>query len=122
MSDGWGRLVSAVVVAAAAFGLFLVAEHLFRRVMRRLGRRSAVLAELTVHAHRPFLWFAGVVAVRSACTFGLLDGPWRGPVSHGLGLALIGVAAWLVAGVLTSIERAACAAARTTPGTTPTSR
>ncbi|MGW3966698.1 mechanosensitive ion channel family protein [Amycolatopsis sp. NPDC005003] len=107
MSDGWGRLVSAVVVAASAFGLFLIAEHLFRRVIRRLGRRSAVLAELTVHAHRPFLWFAGVVAVRSACTFGLPDGPWRGPVTHGLGLALIGVGGWLVAGVLTSAERAA---------------
>jgi small-conductance mechanosensitive channel len=107
VSDGWLRWASCLVVAALAFGAFLIVEQLLRRVARRLGRRSAVLAELTVHAHRPLQWFAAVVMLRGACTLGFPDGPWREPVTHGLGLALIGAGAWLVAGVLTSVEQAA---------------
>jgi hypothetical protein len=107
VADGWLRVASSVVVAAASFGVFLIAEHFLRRALRRLGRRSAVLEELTEHAHRPFQWFGGTVIVHSAVSFGFPDGQWRGPVTHVLTLALIGIGAWLVAAVLISVEQAA---------------
>lgn len=51
MSDAWLTIVTVTAIAAAVFGVFLIAERMLRRALRRLGRHSSLLAELAEHAH-----------------------------------------------------------------------
>jgi len=89
---------------SVAFALLLVA--LVHRAAVRIGRKSTLFAQLARDAHRP----AQVVAVLVAVQFSLGVGvrwEWKPVALHGVGLALIGAGAWLLATLLTVAEDAA---------------
>lgn len=96
------------LAAAAALGAFAMMEAV-HRLVRRLSRRSAFLAELSRRARRPLqtvvVLFAVHVALRLTTTPAWL--------LHGLWLAIIGAVAWLVAALLLVAEDAALARLRT---------
>ncbi|MET8835229.1 mechanosensitive ion channel domain-containing protein [Micromonospora sp. NPDC004540] len=104
-------LVTAVAaLAAAAVALLLV--EVVHRVIRRLGRRSVLMTELTEHSHRSFQVAATVLAVQLAVRFTTLYAvgrPWRQVLLHALVLALIAATAWLVASLLVVAEDTALA-------------
>lgn len=107
MSDTWLNAVLAVSAGAVAFGVFLLAERLLRRALGRWGRRSALLGELVERTNGPVRWFGAMVVLNSTVRVAVPEGPWRGPAAHAVLLALIATAAWLLAGVLVSVERTA---------------
>lgn len=107
-----GVLLPIGVGALAVVGALLVAA-VIGRVTRRVGRRVALVADLSRHAHRPVQWLLVVTAVRSTITVQGYRWPARDVVLHVLDLALIGVAAWLVAALLVVVEDAALARVRT---------
>ena len=104
-------LVTAVVaLAAAAVALFLAA--ITHRLIRRFGRRSLLLTELTDHAHRPFQVAVTVLAVQLGVRFSTgyaIGTPWRKVLLHFLVLCAIATAAWLVASLLVVVEDTALA-------------
>jgi hypothetical protein len=92
--------VAATVVAAA---IALGVVEVVHRVVRRLGRRSLVLAALCERSHRPLQVVATLVAVRLAVqvtTGHGADPQWRRVTLHVLALTLIAATAWLVASLL----------------------
>ncbi|MFY1693530.1 mechanosensitive ion channel family protein [Plantactinospora sp. WMMB782] len=103
-----------VTVGAAVFALAVVeAVH---RTVRRLGRRSVLLSELSEHSHRPFQVAATVLAVQFGLRFSTGYGvgtPWRQTVLHLLVLAVIATTAWLIASLLLVSEDTALARFRT---------
>ena len=81
-------------------------------MIRRLGRRSHLMTELTAHAHRPFQVAGTVVAVQFAVrwTTGYAVGTgWRQAVLHILVLGVVAAMAWLVAALLVVAEDTALA-------------
>ncbi|MEV0734049.1 mechanosensitive ion channel domain-containing protein [Polymorphospora sp. NPDC050346] len=101
-------VVATLGAATVAFAVVQV-THL---AVRRLGRRSTLLTELSDHAHRPFLVAATTLAVALGVRFstGYATGePWRQTVLHLLTLAIIGTVAWLVASLLLVSEDTALA-------------
>ncbi|MDO3704096.1 mechanosensitive ion channel [Micromonospora sp. C28SCA-DRY-2] len=108
MQSYLGTIVAAL--AAAAIALTLV--EVVHRVIRRLGRRSLLMTELTDHAHRPFQVAATVLAVQFAVRFSTgyaVGAEWRQVLLHLLVLAVIASAAWLVAALLVVVEDTALA-------------
>ena len=100
----------AAALGAAAIALLLV--EVVHRVVRRLGRRSLLMTELTDHAHRPFQVAATILAVQFGVRFSTgyaVGTPWRQVVLHILVLAVIASAAWLVASLFVVIEDTALA-------------
>ncbi|MFE9693327.1 mechanosensitive ion channel family protein [Micromonospora sp. NPDC005806] len=104
-------LVTAVAaLAAATVALLLVG--VVHRVIRRLGRRSLLMTELTDHSHRPFQVAATVLAVQLAVRFSTryaVGSPWRQVLLHALVLTMIAATAWLVASLLVVVEDTALA-------------
>ncbi|SCG61580.1 Small-conductance mechanosensitive channel [Micromonospora echinaurantiaca] len=108
MQSYLGTIVAAL--AAAAIALTLV--EVVHRVIRRLGRRSLLMTELTDHAHRPFQVVATVLAVQFAVRFSTgyaVGTDWRQVLLHLLVLAVIASVAWLVAALLVVVEDTALA-------------
>jgi small-conductance mechanosensitive channel len=100
-------LVTALSTFAGSVLFALVVVSVVHRATVRIGRRSALFAQLARRAHRP----AQVVAVLVAVQFSLgvaggWLGEWRRAVLHAVGLALIAAGAWLVATLLTVAEDA----------------
>ncbi len=96
-----------VVAALAAAAIALLVVEVVHQVIRRLGRRSLLMTELTDHSHHPFQAAATVFAVQLAVRFTTLyavGSPWRQFVLHALGLGLIAAGSWLVASLLVVIE------------------
>ncbi|MGC5019585.1 mechanosensitive ion channel family protein [Micromonospora sp. DT47] len=105
-----------IAAAAAAAAIALLFVEVVHRVIRRLGRRSLLMTELTEHAHRSFQVAATVVAVQFAVrlTTGYAVGAsWRQVVLHVLVLGLVAAVAWLVASLLVVVEDTALARFRT---------
>ncbi|MEO3746707.1 mechanosensitive ion channel family protein [Plantactinospora sp. B5E13] len=101
-----------VVIAVGAAVFALVVVELVHRIVRRLGRRSVLLAELSEHAHRPFQVAATVVALQFGIRFSTGYGVgthWRRTLLHLLVLAVIATVAWLVASLLLVTEDTALA-------------
>ncbi|MEO3820825.1 mechanosensitive ion channel family protein [Plantactinospora sp. B24E8] len=101
-----------VVIAVGAAAFALVVVELVHRIVRRLGRRSVLLAELSEHAHRPFQVAATVVALQFGIRFSTGYGVgthWRRTLLHLLVLAVIATVAWLVASLLLVTEDTALA-------------
>ncbi|MEV5766283.1 mechanosensitive ion channel family protein [Micromonospora sp. NPDC052213] len=97
-------------LAAAAIALFVV--EVVHRVVRRLGRRSLLLTELTEHAHRSSQVAATVLAVQFAVRFSTgyaVGEQWRQVLLHALVLGVIASVAWLVASLLVVAEDTALA-------------
>jgi small-conductance mechanosensitive channel len=108
-------LVTVVATLIAAAGALVLAE-IVHRVVRRLGRRSVLLTELSQHAHRPFQFAGTVLAVQFAVRFSTgygVGSQWRQTLLHALVLVLIGAVAWLVAALLLVSEDTALARFRT---------
>ncbi|TDB89344.1 mechanosensitive ion channel, partial [Micromonospora fluostatini] len=104
--------LTTVVVALGAATAALVLVEVVHRLMRRFGRRSRLLIELTEHAHRSFQVAAVVLAVQFAVRFstGYAVGTgWRQVVLHLLVLCVIASTAWLVASLLVVVEDTALA-------------
>jgi small-conductance mechanosensitive channel len=99
-----------VVVAAGAALVFVEAVHL---VIRRMGRRSTLLADLARTAHRPFQAIVVLYAVEQALRTGIGGFPGRSAVLHGLIIAIIAAGAWLVADLLLVLEDVALSKWRT---------
>lgn len=91
-----GGLVVALVVSAAA-----------EAVARRIARRSALVAELAHRCHRPLRALLVVVLAWIGLLASTRAAPWRSTVSHALAIVLIGVVAWLLAGLAHVLEDAA---------------
>ncbi|MDG4770437.1 mechanosensitive ion channel domain-containing protein [Solwaraspora sp. WMMD792] len=103
-----------VTVAAALLAVTVVA--IGHRVVRRLGRRSVLLAEVSTHAHRATLVAATVTAIQLAVRFSTGYGvgePWRRTTLHLLVLAMIAACAWLVGALLLAMEDTTLARFRT---------
>ncbi|MFV2113022.1 mechanosensitive ion channel family protein [Micromonospora sp. LOL_025] len=108
MQSYLGTIVAAL--AAAAIALFAV--EVAHRVIRRVGRRSLLLTELTDHAHRSIQVAATVVAVQFAVRFSTgyaVGDQWRQVLLHLLVLSVIASVAWLVASLLVVAEDTALA-------------
>ncbi|MER7333212.1 MULTISPECIES: mechanosensitive ion channel family protein [unclassified Micromonospora] len=108
MQSYLGTIVAAL--AAAAIALFVV--EVVHRVVRRLGRRSLLLTELTEHAHRSIQVAATVLAVQFAVRFSTgyaVGEQWRRVLLHALVLGVIASVAWLVASLLVVAEDTALA-------------
>jgi len=88
-----------IAIAAGALVVFFILVQILRRTFRRLGRHTNILAE---HTRHPFRWFGVALIIRVTVGTALSPG-WQ----HGIGLALIATGAWLLAGVLTALERMA---------------
>ncbi|ROO59434.1 small-conductance mechanosensitive channel [Micromonospora sp. Llam0] len=103
-----------VTVAAAVLAVTVVA--IGHRVVRRLGRRSVLLAEVSTHAHRATLVAATVTAIQLAVRFSTgyaVGEPWRRTTLHLLVLAMIAACAWLVGALLLAMEDTTLARFRT---------
>ncbi|MEU5696415.1 mechanosensitive ion channel domain-containing protein [Actinosynnema sp. NPDC020468] len=89
----------------------LVLVTLVHRVVRRIGRRSQLFANLARQAHKPAVAVAVLVAVQSST--GLVVGAeWRPVALHAVGIALILAGAWLLAALLVVLEDATLARIR----------
>jgi small-conductance mechanosensitive channel len=102
MSQPWPL----VIVTTAAFCVFFAGEYLLRRALRGLSRQTSVVVD---HTHHPFRWFGAIAVLQATLARTMSDG-WR----HVITLALIATGAWLLAGVLTAIERTALSRLRIT--------
>ncbi|MFJ6197703.1 mechanosensitive ion channel family protein [Micromonospora sp. NPDC092111] len=101
-----------IAAAATAAAIALLSVEVVHRVVRRLGRRSQVMTELTEHVHRPFQVAGTVLAVQFAVrlTTGYAVGtPWRQVALHTLVLGVVATMAWLVASLLVVVEDTALA-------------
>jgi small-conductance mechanosensitive channel len=99
-----------VVVATGAALIFVEAVHL---TVSRLGRRSALLADLSRTAHRPFRVLATIYAIQQALRSGIDAFAGRATVLHLLVIAIIASAAWLVGALLLVLEDLALSKWRT---------
>jgi hypothetical protein len=100
----------AVVVAVGAALVFVEAVHLG---VRRLGRHSVLLADLSRTAHRPFQALVTIFAIEQALRSGVDEFTGRETVLHILVIAIIAAAAWLVAALLLVVEDVAVVKWRT---------
>jgi small-conductance mechanosensitive channel len=91
-SETWGLLLILVSAAAAAWLLGVLVGAL----IGRLGRRSAVVADLARRGRRPLRVLIVLIVVTVLLEAAPGAEPWREPVVHGLGLALIVTMAWLL--------------------------
>ncbi|MBQ1073831.1 mechanosensitive ion channel [Micromonospora sp. C31] len=99
--------LATIVAALAAAAIALFAVEVAHRVIRRVGRRSLLLTELTDHAHRSIQVAATVLAVQFAVRFSTgyaVGDQWRQVLLHLLVLGVIASVAWLVASLLVVAE------------------
>jgi hypothetical protein len=100
----------AVVVAAGAALIFVEAVHL---LVIRLSRRFPLATELSQTAHRPFRVIIIVYAIQQALRSGVHEFAGRATVLHGLVIAIIAAAAWLIGDLLLVLEDVALTRYRT---------
>jgi small-conductance mechanosensitive channel len=108
--DGLGSALLTVAIAAGAAIVFVELVHL---VVTRLGRRSALLSDLSRTAHRPFQVIVTLFAIQQALRSAAGEFPGRAAVLHGLVIGIIAASAWLVAALLLVFEDVALARWRT---------
>jgi small-conductance mechanosensitive channel len=90
-----------VLVVAVCTALVVEIVH---RIISRLGRRSALLADLARTAHRPFLAVVVVYAVQQAVRSTAGEFTGRSALLHGLVILTIAAGAWLVAALMLVLE------------------
>ncbi|GAA4685867.1 mechanosensitive ion channel family protein [Phytohabitans rumicis] len=97
-------LLWAIAATLGAAAVALGAVEVVHRVIRRLGRHSILLRELSDHAHRPFQVAASLLAAEVAVRSAVGDFAGRTAVVHLLVLAVIGAFAWLVGALMLVVE------------------
>lgn len=112
MSAYWTELLLLIGVALAAVALAILGVALLHRLFQRLGRRVRTLAVLARRAHRPAQALAALTALQFSLLLSPIEGEWREPVLHGLGLATIAAGAWLFIGLVLVFEDIALARLR----------
>ena len=105
-------LTALLAVVIAAGGAIVVVEAV-HRVVKRLGRRSALLNDLAATAHKPFLAAVTIFAVQQAVRSFAGAFPGRGGVLHALVILVIASVAWLIGALLLVLEDVALARWRT---------
>ena len=106
-------VLTAVLAVVVAAGVAIVVVETVHRVMTRIGRRSALAADLAKTVHRPFLLALILVAVQQAIRVYAGEFPGRGGALHTLVLFCIASAAWLIGAMLLVCEDVALARWRT---------
>ena len=102
--SGAGDLaVFAATIGLAALGAWLVAV-VAGVVLRRAGRRSALVQSLSRRTRRPFRALLVVVAVRVAVAASSAINDWVRPLNLVLGVLIVGAAAWLLVGAAATAE------------------
>jgi small-conductance mechanosensitive channel len=105
-----------IVATLGAAAIALIVVEVVHRVIRSLGRRSLLLAELSDHSYRPFQVAATVLAVQFALRFSTgyaVGHSWRRILLHLMLLAVIATTARFVASLLLVTEDTAHARFRT---------
>jgi small-conductance mechanosensitive channel len=105
--------MTALLAVAGAAGVAIVFVEIVHWLMKRLGRRSPLAADLARTMHRPFQATVVLVAVQQAVRIWAGDFPGRSGVVHALVLLCIAAAAWLVGATLLVLEDMALARWRT---------
>jgi small-conductance mechanosensitive channel len=95
-----------VAATVGVYCVFFAGEYLVRRALRKIGRQAGILVD---HTHHPFRWFGAAIILQATIGRAFSDG-WQ----HLIALVVIGTGAWLLAGVLTGVERAALSRLRIT--------
>ena len=85
-----------VLLAAAAVGAWLFGVAI-GVLVRRLARRSPVVADISRRGRAPLRALLVLAAVNAVLDAAPVSGSWREPVVRLLGLALIGTVGWFVA-------------------------
>lgn len=106
-------VLSALLTVAGAAVAAIVLVEIVHRIVVRLGRKSALLADLARTAHRPFLYTVTLYAVQQAVRSAAGDFPGRPGVLHMLVILVIVAAAWLVGALLLVLEDVSLARWRT---------
>ncbi|MFC3738152.1 mechanosensitive ion channel family protein [Paractinoplanes deccanensis] len=99
--------MTALLIVLGSAGLAIVVVEVLHRLVVRVGRRSALAADLARTAHHPFLATVTVFAVQQSIRAGAGEFPARGGVLHALVILFIASFAWLVAALLLVVEDAA---------------
>ena len=102
-------LLHALLAVVIAAGAAIVLVETVHRVVKRLGRRSALLNDLASTAHKPFLATVTIFAVQQAVRGFAGQFTGRAAVLHALVILVIAAVAWLVGALLLVIEDVALA-------------
>lgn len=102
-----------LVTAAASVLAALVVVQVVHLVVRRIGRRAPIFAQLATRLHRPTQCLAAVLAVQGTLHVTTATGNWRGPLLHGISVLVIASGAWVFGALLVVLEDAALARFRT---------
>ncbi|GIE33180.1 mechanosensitive ion channel protein MscS [Actinoplanes italicus] len=105
--------MTALLAVAGAAAVAIVFVEIVHWLMKRLGRRSPLAADLARTMHRPFQATVVLVAVQQAVRIWADEFPGRSGVVHALVLLCIAAAAWLVGATLLVLEDMALARWRT---------
>ncbi|WP_432987291.1 mechanosensitive ion channel family protein [Dactylosporangium sp. CA-233914] len=105
-------LVLLGIALGAAF-LALLAVHVLHKLLARAGRRSALVTELALRAHRPTQWVVVLCAVYFTVRATAAGASWRHAFLHADQLIIIAAGAWLIGALLVVGEDAALARFRT---------
>jgi small-conductance mechanosensitive channel len=106
-------VVTAPLAVAGAAGAAIVFVEIVHWIVKRIGRRSPLAADLARTMHRPFLATVTLTTVQQAVRIWAGDFPGRSGVVHVLVLLCIAAAAWLVGATLLVLEDMALARWRT---------
>ena len=102
-------VLTALLAVVIAAGAAIVLVEVVHWVVKRLGRRSALLNDLAATAHKPFLATVTVYAVQQAVRSSAGEFSGRHVVLHALVLLVIASVAWLVGALLLVLEDVALA-------------
>jgi small-conductance mechanosensitive channel len=103
------RVLTALLAVVISAGLAVLVVEAVHWVVKRLGRRSALLSDLAATAHKPFLVSLTIFAVQQAVRGYAGNFPGRDGVLHALVLLVIASVAWLFAALGLVLEDVALA-------------
>ena len=107
------NVMTALLAVAGSAVVAVVVVELVHWLVKRLGRRSVLAADLARTMHKPFLTTVTLLAVQQAVRIWAGDFPGRSGVVHALVLLCIAAGAWLVGATLLVLEDMALAMWRT---------
>ncbi|SDT79424.1 mechanosensitive ion channel family protein [Actinoplanes derwentensis] len=106
-------VLTALLAVAGAAAVAIIFVEIVHRIIKRIGRRSTLAADMARKIHRPFLAAVTLVAVQQAIRIWAGEFPGRSGLVHTLVLLVIAAFAWLVGAMLLVLEDVALAKWRT---------